>query len=184
MQGFDAEVVAQMLKLRSISLCSNVVGQFATGLMVRHLVRHLVESLVRHIVPARHGPTLAVEQVRPPEPRGPSHATYAAERSAILTSLERRAVRIAETLNALPGISCNPAEGAMYLFPQLALSPRAVAAAAAAGTAADEFYCLRLLEATGLVVVPGSGFRQATTPLPPCDRPLPSYHPSIAITPP
>ena len=101
LQGFDAEVVAQMLKLRSISLCSNVVGQFATGLMVRRLVRHLVESLVRHMVPARHGPTLgpslAVEQVRPPEARGPSHATYAAERSAILTSLERRAVRIAET---------------------------------------------------------------------------------------
>ena len=93
-------------------------------------------------------------------------------------------VRIAETLNSLPGISCNPAEGAMYLFPQLALPPRAVAAAAAAGTAADEFYCLRLLEATGLVVVPGSGFRQVTTPLPPCDRPLPSYHPSMAITPP
>ena len=88
-------------------------------------MRHLVESLVRHMVPARHGPALAVEQVRPPEPRGPSHATYAAERSAILTSLERRAVRIAETLNALPGISCNPAEGAMYLFPQLALPPRA-----------------------------------------------------------
>ena len=53
LQGFDAEVVAQMLKLRSISLCSNVVGQFATGLMVRHLVRrlvrHLVESLVSHM---------------------------------------------------------------------------------------------------------------------------------------
>ena len=99
------------------------------------------------------------------------------------TRIHRAQVRIAETLNALPGISCNPAEGAMYLFPQLALPPRAVAAAAATGTAADEFYCLRLLEATGLVVVPGSGFRQVTAPLPPCDRPappellpLPSHH--------
>ena len=26
--------------------------------------------------------------------------------------------------------------------------------------AADEFYCIKLLEATGLVVVPGSGFDQ------------------------
>ena len=50
MQGFDAEVVAQMLKLRSISLCSNVVGQFATGLMVRHLVRHLVRHTLRHLL--------------------------------------------------------------------------------------------------------------------------------------
>ena len=89
------------------------------------------------------------------------------------TRIHRAQVRIAETLNTLPGISCNPAEGAMYLFPQLALPPRAVAAAAATGTAADEFYCLRLLEATGLVVVPGSGFRQVTAPLPPCDRPAP-----------
>ena len=81
-----------------------------------------------------------------------------------------------QVLNELPGISCNPAEGAMYLFPQLQLPARAVAAAEAAKTAPDEFYCLRLLEATGLVVVPGSGFRQAegthhfrTTFLPPAD---------------
>ena len=53
---------------------------------------------------------------------------------------------------------------------QLALPPRAVAAAAAAGTKADEFYCLRLLEATGLVVVPGSGFRQVVHLL--CVAPL------------
>jgi len=64
----------------------------------------------------------------------------------------------------------------MYLFPQLHLPPRAVAAAEAEGIAADEFYALRLLEATGLVVVPGSGFGQVdgtwhfrTTFLPPED---------------
>ena len=48
----------------------------------------------------------------------------------------------------------------MYLFPQLHLPPKAVEAAQAEGVAADEFYALRLLEATGLVVVPGSGFGQ------------------------
>ena len=46
-------------------------------------------------------------------------------------------------------------------FPQLELPAGAVAAAAAAGQAPDAFYCLQLLEATGLVVVPGSGFGQA-----------------------
>ena len=36
-----------------------------------------------------------------------------------------------------------------------------MAAAKAAGKAPDVFYCLRLLEATGISTVPGSGFGQA-----------------------
>jgi len=50
----------------------------------------------------------------------------------------------------------------MYVFPKITLPPAAVAAATKAGKSPDTFYCLRLLEATGLVVVPGSGFRQAS----------------------
>jgi len=148
MQNIPADVRAQLLKLASVSLCSNVVGQFATGLMVR-----------------------------PPVAGEPSHAEYVAERGAILASLFERAKMAAAALNALPGISCNAPEGAMYLFPRLHLPPRAVAAAEAEGIAADEFYALRLLDATGLVVVPGSGFGQAdgtwhfrTTFLPPQDQ--------------
>jgi aspartate/methionine/tyrosine aminotransferase len=37
-----------------------------------------------------------------------------------------------------------------------------IKAAKDAGTAPDTFYCRRLLDATGIVVVPGSGFRQVT----------------------
>ena len=77
-------------------------------------------------------------------------------------------------LNALEGVSCNECEGAMYAFPQLSLPPKAVAAAAAMGKPADFYYCWRLLESTGVTVVPGSGFGQAngtwhfrTTFLPP-----------------
>ena len=147
LQGFDAAVRAQLLKLLSVTLCSNVVGQFATGLMVS------------------------------PPLRGESgFRTYERERTSILESLASRAAKIGDALNALPGITCNPAEGAMYLFPSLQLPKKAIAAAKAAGVAADEFYCIRLLEATGLVVVPGSGFGQVdgtyhfrTTFLPPVD---------------
>jgi len=148
LQNIPDDVKAQITKLASVSLCSNVVGQFATGLMVR-----------------------------PPREGEPSHAEYSAERAAILASLAKRATHTAAVLNSLPGISCNAAEGAMYLFPQLHLPPRAVAAAEAEGAKADEFYAFRLLEATGLVVVPGSGFGQAdgtwhfrTTFLPPDDQ--------------
>lgn len=44
---------------------------------------------------------------------------YEAERKAILTSMYARANRIADALNKLPGVTCNEAQGAMYLFPQV-----------------------------------------------------------------
>ena len=125
------DVRAQLTKLASISLCSNVVGQFAAGLMVK-----------------------------PPQEGEASFTTYAAERAGILASMFSRAKLIAEALNKLPGLSCNAAEGAMYLFPRIHLPAKAIAAAEAEGMVADEWYCIRLLEATGLVVVPGSGFGQ------------------------
>lgn len=129
--GFDADVRMQLYKLASISLCANVPGQVAVGL-----------------------------QCAPPAPGDASYARYTAERDAIRGSLTRRAVRLRAALNALPGVSCEVPEGALYVFPRLALPPRAVAAAAAAGKPADTFYCLALLDATGIVVVPGSGFGQ------------------------
>ena len=143
--GLDPGVKEQLLKLVSINLCPNIGGQICTALVMD-----------------------------PPQPGEPSHGRYVAERGAILESLKRRAAKLTEALNALEGVSCNRAEGAMYAFPRLSLPPKAVAAAEEMGRPADFFYCLRLLEATGVTVVPGSGFGQAdgswhfrTTFLPP-----------------
>lgn len=80
----------------------------------------------------------------------------------------------------------------MYAFPQIKLSPNAVKAATTAGkkpgiemklildwltSNQDDFYAISLLDATGIVVVPGSGFGQKngtyhfrTTFLPPEDQ--------------
>lgn len=63
-------------------------------------------------------------------------------------------------LNSLENVTCNKAEGAMYLFPCIKLPVKAIKAAEAANTAPDTFYCRQLLNATGIVVVPGSGFGQ------------------------
>lgn len=48
----------------------------------------------------------------------------------------------------------------MYSFPQIHLPPKAIEAAKQAGKVPDVFYCLKLLEATGISTVPGSGFGQ------------------------
>jgi len=145
--GFDPDVQAQLLKLASISLCSNTTGQIMTGLMVQ-----------------------------PPKPGDASYDSYVSERDGILNSLKRRSAKLVTALNKLEGVHCNKAEGAMYVFPQISLPDKAVAAAQQAGKAADVFYALALLENTGIVVVPGSGFGQRegtyhfrTTFLPPED---------------
>ena len=43
---------------------------------------------------------------------------------------------------------------------QLTIPKKAIAAAKKLGKTPDTFYCLGLLEDTGIVTVPGSGFRQ------------------------
>jgi len=51
----------------------------------------------------------------------------------------------------------------MYLFPRIRLPEKAIKAAEAEKSAPDAFYCKRLLNATGIVVVPGSGFGQVSS---------------------
>lgn len=48
----------------------------------------------------------------------------------------------------------------MYLFPTITIPAKAQEQAQKEGRQPDEFYCFRLLDATGICVVPGSGFGQ------------------------
>jgi aspartate/methionine/tyrosine aminotransferase len=105
--------------------------------------------------------------VNPPQPGQPSYELYARERDGILNELKQRAVLLSEGLNKIPGIQCNKVAGAMYCFPKITVP---------AGRT-DEDYCMALLEATGICVVPGTGFGQTpgtahfrTTILPPTPR--------------
>ncbi|XP_047110892.1 alanine aminotransferase 2-like isoform X4 [Schistocerca piceifrons] len=98
--------------------------------------------------------------VKPPQPGAPSYKQYAVEKEAILNSLSVRAKIVVETFNSLKGMSCNKVQGAMYAFPQLHLPPNAIKTAKQNNLPPDTFYTLGLLEATGISVVPGSGFGQ------------------------
>ncbi|MBI4911379.1 MAG: aminotransferase class I/II-fold pyridoxal phosphate-dependent enzyme [Acidobacteria bacterium] len=113
------------------------------------------------------GQVATYAMVRPPRPGEPSHGAYQEERESILSTLRHRAALLAEGLNAIPGISCNQVAGAMYAFPSIRLPEGRT----------DEAYCMALLEATGICVVPGTGFGQVpgtahfrTTILPPTEK--------------
>lgn len=129
--GFDQSVKDVFYKLASSNLCSSISGQIMVSLMVRGPAKG-DESFERH------------EQ----------------EKSMIFESLKRRAKMVQAGLNAVEGMSCQPAQGAMYCFPSIEVPDGAIEAAAEQGMAPDTFYALSLLERTGVCVVPASGFGQ------------------------
>lgn len=48
----------------------------------------------------------------------------------------------------------------MYAFPTLTLSQKFIDHAKSLNQEPDDYYCIELLKATGLVVIPGTGFHQ------------------------
>ncbi|KMQ89438.1 alanine aminotransferase 2 [Lasius niger] len=50
--------------------------------------------------------------------------------------------------------------GAMYVFPRFDLPPKAIETARAKGQEPDVFYAFKLLESTGICLIPGSAFVQ------------------------
>jgi len=87
-------------------------------------------------------------------------ALYKKETDEIFGGLKKRSKLLTEKLNKIPGIKTNELEGAMYAFPRIFLTDSAIKAAKEKGLAPDVMYCVEALEATGLVMVAGSGFKQ------------------------
>ena len=94
----------------------------------------------------------------PPLPGGKSCATFQEEKSNVLESLASRMTSLVNGLNHINGITCQPVEGSLYAFPSVNLPPQSINAAEASGECPDAFYCMSLLEKTGICVVPASDF--------------------------
>ncbi|RQM05969.1 hypothetical protein DH86_00002545 [Scytalidium sp. 3C] len=129
--GFDPLVIEQIYKFISISLCAPVIGQCLVDLMVN-----------------------------PPREGDPSYPLYKEEHDSIFNGLQERALALFEAFKTMEGVECQDPQGSMYLFPTINLPSKAIAAAKEAGLEADEFYAGKLLDATGVCIVPGSGFGQ------------------------
>ncbi|KAH0540476.1 alanine aminotransferase 1 isoform X1 [Cotesia glomerata] len=129
--NMDPDVMAILSKSISAMLCPTVLGQVAMDVVVN-----------------------------PPKPGEPSYNQFIKEKAAVLESLAERSRLVVDTLNSIPGFKSNPAMGAMYVFPRIDLPPKAIEAAKAAGQEPDVFYAFKLLEATGICVIAGSGFGQ------------------------
>lgn len=98
-----------------------------------------VNKLLRARLSANHPIQWAIKTALQGEQK---HLTEAREK------LTRRRNITMEMLNAIPGISCVKPKGAFYAFPRLEIQK------------SDEDFVRKLVEETGVVVVPGSGFGQ------------------------
>lgn len=147
------DVFGQIIKLQSISLCSNVDGQIVTYLMVN-----------------------------PPKPGDESYELYEKEKNGILDELKFKSNLLGTELNKIDGMSTEVPAGAMYAYVKFELpNPKGVDPKTMSEVERlkyeekrDSEYCMALLEETGICVVPGSGFGQMpgtlhfrTTILPP-----------------
>lgn len=152
LHNIDSYVQAQLYKLSSSMLCSNVPGQIMTSLMMK-----------------------------PPQPGDESYEQFSKEEDEIFEGLKRRAKALVQGLNEVHGISCNPADGSMYAYPSVELPEKAIAYADEHDMTPDTMYALSLLDETGICVVPASGFGETpgrygfrTTFLPPDESMIPA----------
>ncbi|XP_054645021.1 alanine aminotransferase 2-like [Dunckerocampus dactyliophorus] len=93
--------------------------------------------------------------VNPPKPMDASFDVYAKEMFYSWSTLSQNAQRAHEYLNNLPGITCQPAMGGMYIFPRLQLPSQLVHQAKMLEVDGDVIYCQRLLQEEGVFVGPG-----------------------------
>ena len=125
------QVVAQIYKFVSIMLCPPVIGQCMVELMVH-----------------------------PPKESEPSYPLYREEYDRTFNNLRERAFALYDAFQKMEGVECQRPQGSMYLYPSITLPQKALDAAKEKDKNPDDFYCLELLDATGICIVPGSGFGQ------------------------
>jgi len=129
--NIDGEVRDQIYKLACTRLCPNTLGQLVVSMMTR-----------------------------PPKEGEPSYELYERERNAILSNLKERSILLTKELNAIPGITCERPQGAMYIFPRVELPTKFIEEAERLGKKPDFLWAKYMLEEAGVCVIPGSGFGQ------------------------
>lgn len=117
--NIEEDVIDQIYKMASINLSPPVSGQIGVDLLVD-----------------------------PPQEGDESWPLYKEETTLTHENLLTRSRYMHDHFNTLEGISCQPAEGAMYLFPRIEMPKKAIEEAERQGKEADVMYSLELLGKT------------------------------------
>ena len=149
--GLEPEVLAHLEKYFAVMLCPNVSGQVCEEVIHTHRCTHTVRHTDTHtqtdtqihthrclhtqLIHVCHPAQVVTgTMVKPPIPGEASYPDYAKERDTVLQSLKRKAQRMEELLNAIPGVQCNPVQGAMYAYPSITVPLAALSDAQVSST--------------------------------------------------
>jgi len=162
MDNIDDKINEQLYKLMSMTLCSNTIGQAMMASVTNppDTADYLSEwvALLNQDAEVRK---LAEKGGKPVTAQPPSLALFEQEKNDVLNALQKKALLTSKYLNSVPGISSMPIEGAMYAFPSVQLPMKYIEhSLLTMRKAPDSLYCLEMLEALGVIAVPGNGFRQ------------------------
>lgn len=131
----DPAVQQQMLKLMSVRLCPPTPAQAVLDMIVcppapsdSSFLQYQAVSRGGDRVVSGAGARRATRD-RPDR----SFLPLLQEKQAILADLAAKAKVTEQVFSKVPGISCNPVQGAMYSFPRMQLPPRAVQRAKVSG---------------------------------------------------
>ncbi|XP_035226251.1 alanine aminotransferase 2-like isoform X1 [Stegodyphus dumicola] len=86
----------------------------------------LMKLLSVRLSPNLHGQIIMYCITNPPQRNEPSYELFEQEKTSILQSLKERAQYCYEKFNSVEGLSCNKVVGAMYVYPKIELSRKAL----------------------------------------------------------
>ncbi|XP_007540962.1 alanine aminotransferase 1-like [Poecilia formosa] len=119
-------------------------------------VMHFVDTMLCTDINAPVTGQLALDlMLSPPGPGDPSYNTFVHETLVTRATLAQNSQRALKLLNDLPGMSCRPAMGGIYLYPRLDLPAEIKEQANMLGLEAVVLYCQMLLEEEDLIVGAG-----------------------------
>ncbi|XP_032429208.1 alanine aminotransferase 2-like isoform X2 [Xiphophorus hellerii] len=119
-------------------------------------VMHFVDTMLCTDINAPVTGQIALDlMLSPPSPGDPSYNTFVHETLLTRATLAQNSQRALKLLNDLPGMSCRPAMGGIYLYPHLDLPAEIKEQANRLGLEADVLYCQMLLEEEDLIIGAG-----------------------------
>ncbi|KAG2458363.1 ALAT2 aminotransferase, partial [Polypterus senegalus] len=127
--NIDPEATTQLRRLMTSSCHPSIIGQIVLDILMK-----------------------------PPQPGEPSYENFNKEKTFIMNTLARNSKLAVQTINALPGLRCNPIQASMFCYTRIELPSKALGQCKVLDLYPSLFYCMQLLDETGIVLDPGTGF--------------------------
>uniref|UniRef100_A0A8C6V202 alanine transaminase n=1 Tax=Neogobius melanostomus TaxID=47308 RepID=A0A8C6V202_9GOBI len=116
-------------------------------------VTHFVDTMLCTDISTPVTGQLAIDvMINPPKPGDSSYHTYTKEKEHVKDTLKWNCQKACEVLNNLPGVSCQPVMGGIYLYPCVTLPEETMKQAK---VEAGPLYCEQLMQGQAVLIGPG-----------------------------